>query len=553
MRPERHQRPRTARIPEARREPPFWSTTPATACRRSAPSSPTPRSGYNWHTYPERLLAAGVTWKIYQDKGVGLDAAGAWGWADARPYTGNYGCNSLLYFLQYQNAAPGSPLFEASRSGTQIYNSTTGTYNNGTLFDQLRADVMNNTLPQVSWIPAPEAYCEHPNYPANYGAWYVSNVLSALTSNPAVFASTVFIICYDENDGFFDHIVPPTPPMNAAQGKSTVSTVNEIYPGTTSANFPAGPYGLGARVPALVISPWSKGGWVCSEVFDHTSTIQLHREALRGDRAQHHAMAPRRLRRHDVGVGFLEADREDLAHPEHRCAMPPPASDISGNVTEAQFPAGAAGDERACPRRSPVTRPSRALPYKLQADGAGQSGQWNHRPHVHQHRRRRRMVPRAHGQQLGGRRLDRAVGLYGRGGQVAVRYVDRRRARTAAYDLSVYGAQRILPQIRGQPSAGRPPISPSRPTTTRSEAESSSIVTNAGAAPTTVTVTDQYTGTTSQQAGGAGRSLHHELEPARRATGGTTSWSRRAPTPVSSVKWPGVVETGAHGITDPYL
>ena len=63
--------------------------------------------------------------------------------------------------------------------------------------------------------------------------------------------------------------------MSPAQGKSTVSTVNEIYPGTTSANFPAGPYGLGARVPALVISPWSKGGWVCSQIFDHTSTIQF--------------------------------------------------------------------------------------------------------------------------------------------------------------------------------------------------------------------------------------------------------------------------------------
>jgi phospholipase C len=75
--------------------------------------------GFNWQTYPERLEAAGVSWKIYQDSGDGLDAAGFWGWtSDA--YIGNYGDNSLLYFLQYQNAAPGSPLYEKARTGTNV-------------------------------------------------------------------------------------------------------------------------------------------------------------------------------------------------------------------------------------------------------------------------------------------------------------------------------------------------------------------------------------------------------------------------------------------------
>jgi phospholipase C len=83
---------------------------------------------------------------------------------------------------------------------------------------------------------------------------------------------------YDENDGFFDHMVPPTPPQSAAQGLSTVPITNEIYPGGTDATSgvsPPGPYGLGARVPMFVISPWSKGGWVSSEVFDHTSLIRF--------------------------------------------------------------------------------------------------------------------------------------------------------------------------------------------------------------------------------------------------------------------------------------
>ena len=120
---------------------------------------------------------------------------------------------------------------------------------------------------------APEAYSEHPNWPANYGAYYVSEILNALTANPEVWSKTVFIIMYDENDGFFDHVVPPTPPQNAAEGQSNVSIENEIFPG--SAEYPSGPYGLGARVPMLVVSPWSKGGWVNSEVFDHTSLIRF--------------------------------------------------------------------------------------------------------------------------------------------------------------------------------------------------------------------------------------------------------------------------------------
>ncbi|MEA2262031.1 MAG: phospholipase [Acidobacteriaceae bacterium] len=180
-------------------------------------------AGYGWSTFPERLESAGISWKIYQDAGAGLDAAHFWGWGDDA-YIGNYGDNSLLYFHQYQNAPAGSPLAEKARTGTNI---STG----GTLFDIFLNDVKTNNLPQVSWVVAPEAYTEHPNWPANYGAWYVSQMLDALTSNPGVWSKTAFFLMYDENDGFFDHIVPPTPPQTRAQGISTVPTTNEIYPG----------------------------------------------------------------------------------------------------------------------------------------------------------------------------------------------------------------------------------------------------------------------------------------------------------------------------------
>ncbi|MFI6494473.1 phosphocholine-specific phospholipase C [Streptomyces sp. NPDC050564] len=222
-------------------------------------------AGYDWTTYPERLEAAGISWKIYQDVGDGLDANGSWGWIpDA--YRGNYGDNSLLYFNQYRNAKPGDPLYDKARTGTDARKGEG-------FFDQLKADVQGKKLPKISWIVAPEAFTEHPNWPANYGAWYISQVLDALTSDPEVWSRTALFITYDENDGFFDHLVPPFPPQSAAQGKSTVDVGPDLYQGDASRT--AGPYGLGQRVPMLVVSPWSKGGFVCSETLDHTSIIRF--------------------------------------------------------------------------------------------------------------------------------------------------------------------------------------------------------------------------------------------------------------------------------------
>jgi len=74
------------------------------------------------------------------------------------------------------------PLYEKARRGTNIKD--TGQLLD--LFKPLRDDVRMNRLPQVSWIVAPEAFSEHGNWPANYGAWYISQVLDALTSNSEV-------------------------------------------------------------------------------------------------------------------------------------------------------------------------------------------------------------------------------------------------------------------------------------------------------------------------------------------------------------------------------
>jgi phospholipase C len=70
------------------------------------------------------------------------------------------GDNSLLYFHQYQNALPGTPLANKAKTGTEI---RALNRDPETLLTDFRADVQRARLPRVSWIVAPEAYTEHPN------------------------------------------------------------------------------------------------------------------------------------------------------------------------------------------------------------------------------------------------------------------------------------------------------------------------------------------------------------------------------------------------------
>ena len=309
-------------------------------------------AGYSWSTYPEILQKAGVSWKIYQDIGLGLSGSNGHG-ESPDAYIGNYGDNALLYFHQYENAQPGSPLYEGAKTGTNIAV-------RGSLFDIFRQDILNNKLPQVSWIVPPEAYSEHPNWPANYGAWYVSQIMDALTANPAVWSKTAFFLMYDENDGFFDHMVPPTPPQSRAQGLSTVDTTHEIFAGNSE--YPAGPYGLGMRVPMLIISPWSKGGWVNSEVFDHTSLIQFLEK--RFGLQESNITTWRRAVAGDLTSAFNFVSPNDAAVvlPATVAYRPPDNQRHPDYTPEPPL-------EQALPLQESGTRPARPVPYELNVHG----------------------------------------------------------------------------------------------------------------------------------------------------------------------------------------
>jgi len=148
-----------------------------------------------------------------------------------------------------------------------------------------RKDVDNDKLPMVSWLVAPQKFSEHPSAPW-YGSWYISEVLDILTKNPEIWKKTIFILTYDENDGYFDHIppfMPPNPTMpNTGKVSEGIDTAIEYIPLEQELSFDVskkqargGHIGLGYRVPMIVASPWSRGGRVNSQVFDHTSVLQF--------------------------------------------------------------------------------------------------------------------------------------------------------------------------------------------------------------------------------------------------------------------------------------
>lgn len=334
----------------------MWTGWVGNDGRGGGPVVDNDEAGYDWSTYPEILQESGISWKVYQDVGIGLDADGKWGETDDA-YIGNYGDNSLLYFRKYQDAKPGDPFYEKAKTGT---NTSTG----GSFFEIFQKDVADRKLPQVSWIVAPEAYSEHPNWPANYGAWYLSQILDTLTANPEVWSRTAFFLMYDENDGFFDHMVPPTPPQSREEGLSTINATDEIYPGRPK--YPSGPYGLGVRVPMIVISPWSKGGWVNSEVFDHTSLIRFieRRFALQYPGLRKNNITQwRRAVTGDFTSAFNFATPNDAKVPlPHTIAYAPP--DNRRHPDYVPVPPA----EQALPEPEKGTRPARAVPYELHVE-----------------------------------------------------------------------------------------------------------------------------------------------------------------------------------------
>lgn len=308
-------------------------------------------SALSWPTIPEVLEGAGISWRIYQDPNDN--------WTGAM--------HGGLAFASFRNARPGSPLYEKGMRHWSL--------------EQLARDAESGTLPQVSWVLPPMLWSEHPgpSSPAQ-GAEFAARVLQALTARPKTWSRTVVFQTFDENDGIFDHVPPPAPPSYNADGTlagaSTLKLDGEYFsdPGRKHLNpedtisGTVRPWGLGARVPMYVISPWSKGGWVNSQVFDHTSVGQfLERRfgiTIPGISPWHRAICGDLLSTFDFGspddpaVPSFPDTHGSFAAAEQAVKRPRP---VAPAVPERLF-------------QEPGSRLSRALPYVLHVDATVQDG-----------------------------------------------------------------------------------------------------------------------------------------------------------------------------------
>ena len=268
----------------------------------------------DWHTFPELLEDNDVSWKVYQNEVWTANLPEG----ETDDWLGNYGDNALEYVKRHRVKLSayfrknGDDTNKPSLTADEVlakYNqlsqreknlinkafttnidnpdylkldSFTYTNDNGVketinlpkedIFEQFRKDVDSGNLPMVSWLVAPQRFSDHTSSPL-YGTWYVSEAIDILTKNPEVWKKTIFILTYDENDGYFDHLPPFVAPKpdDASSGK-----VSEGLEAWVDYEFKKdSPIGLGYRVPMLVASPWSKGGYVNSQVFDHTSNLMF--------------------------------------------------------------------------------------------------------------------------------------------------------------------------------------------------------------------------------------------------------------------------------------
>ena len=315
-------------------------------------------AGYDWTTYPQRLQEAGVSWQIYQEWDNFTDNAveyfkpfKAIGRKVLAAVDGGFRTTEEFYTalfdkpederkrLREQFEAGLATLTAAERG---LFDRAMYRSEPETLVSRFRDDIAAGRLPKVTWLVPSAVDSEHPGSSTPVGsANLVYQVLDAIAADPQVWSKTALLLNFDENDGFFDHVPPPVPPVEA-----------------TDDWFDGQPIGLGPRVPMTVVSPWTIGGHVNSEVFDHTSVLRFL-ERWTGV-AEPNISAWRRTACGDLVSVFDFGDAGTAPEPAEPGPVPEPI--------ERWHPKPPA--EQRLPIQEQGRRPARALPYQPLASGA---------------------------------------------------------------------------------------------------------------------------------------------------------------------------------------
>ncbi|HEY6500007.1 MAG TPA: phospholipase C, phosphocholine-specific [Streptosporangiaceae bacterium] len=310
------------------------------------------RNFLTWQSYVETLQNAGVSWRTYHC-------------AD------DYGDNAPPYFATFAKmdptqtdpatGKPGVPDPSNPLYADGVANITTDTgvqtENADNIAAALKADVLAGNLPQVSYVVDNQFFSEHPVTAPSNGAYFLRAVIEAIGADPDVFNSTLIIVNYDENDGQFDHVPPPVPAPGAKDEFVTGTDLSQY--GLTA---PA-PVGLGFRVPLILVSPWTRGGWVTSETADHTSVIQFLEQwttALGKPAISPNISAWRRQVCGDLTGAF------DFSKPVYGLPGLPGTGALVAETKYVPLP-----DDNTMPSQEPGTKPARPLPVQPNANLTG--------------------------------------------------------------------------------------------------------------------------------------------------------------------------------------
>ncbi|MCW3034344.1 MAG: phospholipase [Solirubrobacteraceae bacterium] len=262
---------------------------------------------FTWETMPEALTTAGISWKVYDGPTLGFED------------------NPLEYFKNFKT----DPAL-ASKAFANSYPKS------------FKHDLNHGELPQVSWINTSAAETEHPgNSSAKIGEAVVADLLKRVMGHKSTWEKTAILITWDENGGFFDHVAPPAPPLETAGEYLTAPDI------TNNSGGVKGPIGLGFRVPMLVVSPFSRGGLVSSQVYDHTSMLRFLET------------------RFGVEVPNLSAWRRETTNDltgAFNFAAPPIFKKPKG-LPKVEF-VGGEGGEGGCTAKAPVTVPPNSQPVQ---------------------------------------------------------------------------------------------------------------------------------------------------------------------------------------------
>ena len=157
--------------------------------------------------------------------------------------------------------------------------------------EQFFADADNGTLPAFSLVdPDFDVYSEENPQDIRKGESFAAEVIDRVM-NGAGWPHTLLIWLYDEHGGYYDHVPPPPaiPPDDVA-GRSAVGShtrldafLRPVFPGLVRSKekLDSGPHTYdryGFRVPAVIVSPYARPGYVSAQTFDHTSVLKLVEE-----------------------------------------------------------------------------------------------------------------------------------------------------------------------------------------------------------------------------------------------------------------------------------